>query len=204
MNTRHLLTIALIATIPLFGLGAYGIVKLISTTQKPETEIEQLYKEAKDKGLSYAASILEDGYVSWAEYKEANEKYLECMEKYGIHGEIIGINRIDGWRINIAFDATPTIPEQELNLINNRCGLTYEMYGQVGYQATNSAHMDPELLKATKECISKEISVQYNDKEENVADLITTVGTNNNMVVQKCTNDSHVQLYQGEPSVYTE
>lgn len=204
MNPRRLLTIALISAIPLLGLGAFGIVKFISASQNPKTEIEQLYKEAKDKGLTYAASILEDGYVSQEEYLEANQKYLDCMADAGMPGRIVGVNRIDGWRINIDFDPVPSIPEETIVRINGECSETYEMYGQVGYQATNRDHMDTALLQAIKECISKQLSVQFTRKEENVADLIATVGANNNLVVRKCTGDTHAQLYRGESSTYTE
>lgn len=173
-------------------------------TTSEGTTVESLYEEAKDGGFKYAASLLEDGYVSLEEYQQANQKFLECMNDAGMPGRITGVNRIDGWRINIEIESTPQFTEEYLLKESSNCTETYSMYSELGYEASNKDQMDVPLLEAAKACLTEKAGTQFIGTEQNTEDLIAAVGEDKKGLVKTCVMDNHHKLYAGESSFYVD
>lgn len=161
-------------------------------------QIKALSKEEADAGHDEQAALLKDGEVTTSELDQAFQLVRKCYESHGYTVNGPTINPIDGFSYSFSVNAEGY---EENSVWENleACETEYWRSAMRAYGSVHEAVMDPALLVATSECLTRK-NQTVAESARNLKDVVGSNGVDQEDALN-CVSDAAVRLYPDLPAI---
>ncbi len=169
-----------------------------------EGEMGDLIAHARASGLDEGSQqfrSLEDGVVTYDEYRQGFADSVACVEDHGIVVERQYTNKYDSWRLAWLPDVERSVPEGGDEDWSAICGVEHVMYLEIGYGLTAPDRVDAQVLAHASACLAA-ISGPIDPGVQSIAAIVDSVGDRD--AALECLDASMRTLFPEESAGYVE
>lgn len=162
-------------------------------------QVKALGAEERAVGHLEQAEALEDGIVTSQEYDLAFDRLASCLNLRGFTVTSPVVSPVDGVAYEFSSDFGTRDLDSALADLDD-CETTHWRSVSMAYELSREPVMDPTLVEASTRCL-KEQGYTPNGDERNVADLVRSIGEEEDSIVIDCVHGEAIRLYPELPSL---
>ncbi|GGN18842.1 hypothetical protein FHR83_004023 [Actinoplanes campanulatus] len=193
MRSQRVLSIA----VALLACGLAGCSDVSEPSSGKPTAINQQTYHLDDRDIKEGEDLqnrlMADGSVSRSDYEQAVKAVGECFARYNLRFTDEGWDPVGNQTIDFTF-GNPELSDDEVLGYGDGCQKVYLERIQESFVASSEPVMDPAILKASQNCLSKQ-GIQTTRNETNIEDLVASAGKAAFDDVLKCVKESAQTLH---------